>query len=98
MIGSKEHLADILDAIVANDQHYDTRYALITAALVVAAILRYPYGVRIDPENPEWAVVFIELPTGQVSWHLPQHIHPWDGHTTAEKFQRIAAYRAALTD
>lgn len=55
-----------------------------------------------------WAwVVYIELPTGQVSWHihdselpwfgfLPRQNEPghpsWDGHTTEEKYARCLAY------
>lgn len=48
-------------------------------------------------------IVFIELPTGQVSWHfhdsegplfngLPKYTAPWDLHSTAEKYRR--AYQA----
>lgn len=56
-----------------------------------------------DPSAPEYAVVLIEAPTGQMSWHIaPGDLHlfrhvqpttsisrPWDGHTTAEKYARI---------
>lgn len=49
-------------------------------------------------------IVYVTLPTGQCSWHihdsdLPLFSHlkkgdvQWDGHTTAEKYARIAAYR-----
>ena len=55
--------------------------------------------------DPEWTnVVFIDLPFGQVSWHihdsemplfadLPPYDRPWDGHTTAEKYARLAQLR-----
>lgn len=49
-------------------------------------------------------IVFIELPTGQVSWHIHKgeveqfyHLYmkeeesSWDGHTTDEKYRRLAA-------
>lgn len=54
-----------------------------------------------DPEEPDWAVVIIELPTGQASWHVapddidlftrvtPSEINTWDGHTTEEKYDRL---------
>lgn len=56
-----------------------------------------------DPEEPEWAVVIIDLPTGQASWHVSPddmdlfgHVHQseintWDGHTTEEKYRRLDA-------
>lgn len=58
-----------------------------------------------DPSEPDWPVLFIELPTGQVSWHfaptdvdllegIPTSERPWDGHTTEEKYQRLQALRA----
>jgi hypothetical protein len=45
-------------------------------------------------------VIYIDLPNGQVSWHipdsetplfdfLPQYEGKWDGHTTAEKYERV---------
>lgn len=76
---------------------------------VVAALARlFPSGVRktaIDGWDPAWQnCVFIDLPTGQVSWHfhdreahmfagLPEYTRPWDGHTTPEKYERVAALR-----
>ena len=45
-----------------------------------------------DPVDPRPIVVYLELPTGQVSWHLPAHPEQWDGHDTATKYDRIAAY------
>lgn len=52
--------------------------------------------------DPEWrTIVFIEGPTGQLSWHLhdsdvslfdglPRGPNSWDGHTTPEKYERVA--------
>lgn len=50
----------------------------------------------------EWLnIVYIELPTGQVSWHIHEDLLPlfahldydlkkkWDGHTTEEKYDRL---------
>jgi hypothetical protein len=53
-----------------------------------------------DPDAPEWPVIYIELPTGQASWHLSPddmdlfgHVtvgaRVWDGHTTEEKYRRL---------
>lgn len=85
-------LAFDLDAIVRHDTEYDTRAWLIYRALSRAQWLGMKCGFRIDAEQPEWPVAYIELPTGQVSWHMPQHGQAWDGHTTEEKFQRIGAW------
>lgn len=59
-----------------------------------------------DPTDAGWdpgwrTIVFIEGPTGQLSWHLhdsdvplfdglPRGPNSWDGHTTPEKYERVA--------
>jgi len=56
-----------------------------------------------DPNwDPEWTnVVFVDSPGGQLSWHvhdrdlplfdgLPAYLTAWDGHTTEEKYARLA--------
>lgn len=69
----------------------------------------FPSGVK-NTAIPGWdeawhGCVYIDLPTGQASWHyhdseahlfahLPPYAGEWDGHTTEEKYERIA--RAAL--
>ena len=58
-----------------------------------------------DPAWPaEWrTVLFVELPTGQCSWHIHQreealfHWCPawtkgWDGHSKEEKYRRLRAF------
>lgn len=74
--------------------------------LVALLTLLFPASLERHPENEVWEddwrwIVFIDLPTGQVSWHihdseLPlfEHIsrnqgRVWDGHTTEEKYLRI---------
>jgi hypothetical protein len=56
-----------------------------------------------DPSEPDWPVVYMNAPTGQLSWHIsPSDVHlfahvvkvepgavRWDGHTTPEKYERI---------
>lgn len=76
---------------------------------VVAALSKaFPSGVA-RTAIPGWAeewhgCVFIDLPTGQASWHfhdsqahLFEHLKPytgkWDGHTTEEKYKRVALLR-----
>jgi hypothetical protein len=77
---------------------------------VVAALAKcLPSGVArtaIDGWSEDWhGCVYIDLPTGQVSWHyhdsqahlfegLPAYTKPWDGHSTEEKYRRVAALQA----
>jgi hypothetical protein len=91
-MAKKQDLVDVLDAIYHADTDYDARYGLVLEAVSTADALGYPAGFRIDPTEPEWPVAYIELPTGQVSWHLPQHPVPWDQHDTYEKYRRCRAF------
>lgn len=102
-----EHLA--LEARCAaleesKDEAYSERNKLVR---LLASL--YPSGLKatsIEGWDPDWHwCVYIDLPTGQASWHihvseypnfshLPNYEGEWDGHTTEEKYRRIAA----LTD
>lgn len=80
---------------------------------VVAALARcFPSGVgrtAIEGWSDDWhGCVYIDLPTGQVSWHFhdshahlfagfPPYTGQWDGHTTEEKYERVAALRSRPT-
>lgn len=89
------HLAVMYDTDPPVD--YRLRNEWILRAVGLAADHEPPItvGFRIDPAEPEWPVVYFELPTGQVSWHLPQHSNAWDGHDTPTKNERVtAAFRA----
>lgn len=86
----------------------------IAAGLAVSMAVKLGYDINnhVDPEEPDWIVVFITLPTGQVSWHIPREEYwryfpgytpvrgrnPWDGHTTEQKNERIAAYAKGIFD
>jgi hypothetical protein len=73
---------------------YDERNRLTYEALAMAQECGFLAGIRIDAREPEWPCAFIELPTGQVSWHLPQHVNEWDNHTTEEKQVRMLRFIA----
>lgn len=83
---------------------------------LVALLARmFPSGLRSttveNAENwdPEWRnCVYIDLPTGQVSWHYHDREHPlfaglgaytkpWDGHTTERKYERIRVLLAYIS-
>lgn len=86
-------LPDILREIRANDTNYDERYRLVLIAVSLANQCGYKAGFRLDPEEPEWPVAFLELPgEGQVSWHCPPYPDAYDGHSTDEKYARIERY------
>lgn len=85
----------------AADLAYEERNRVVAALARV-----YPSGLRktaIAGWDPAWHnCVFIDLPlVGQVSWHfhdreaplfdgLPPYTKPWDGHTTPQKYARLA--------
>lgn len=86
------------------DSAYEERNRVVAA---LAAL--YPAGIKatdIPGWEPEWhGCVYIDLPTGQASWHyhdshahlfahLPAYTGEWDGHTTPEKYERLAALAA----
>ncbi|MGD0002873.1 MAG: hypothetical protein ABSE06_01445 [Anaerolineaceae bacterium] len=89
-------LAEVLMKIADNDQNYDVRNSLIVHAMSLALQCGFEVGVSVDLYTADWPVIYIELPTGQVSWHVPSHSKPWDGHTGDEKVCRIVRYADAV--
>lgn len=86
-----------------DDAYYDRNQAVMVLAKL-ALQLGYKAGLRIDPNEPDWPVMMIELPSGQVGWHLPKgeivgdwpaYDGEWDGHSLAEKRRRMTQF---LTD
>lgn len=91
-----------------NREHPEVLYACRRGALYAAALYARAAGIPVsvttdpDPTFPAYpAVLTLVLPTGQVTWHLPPSAYswglpadgpPWDGHDTAEKYRRVAAY------
>lgn len=70
----------------------------------MALALGLETGIRKDADEtvrPEFRnLVYIELPNGQVSWHIPDvdmdlftgfppYEKPYDGHSTETKYQRM---------
>jgi hypothetical protein len=85
-------LAETLVLITDNDENYDVRNTLVVHAMSLALQCGYEVGMRIDPHCEDWPVIYIELPTGQVSWHVPPHTKPWDGHSLDTKMNRLIRY------
>lgn len=77
------------------DEAYFDRNMAVQALAKVAQKLGYNIGIKDDPE---WPILYIDLPTGQVSWHIPKNelieVFPvysgkWDGHDLKEKRKRL---------
>lgn len=93
------------DAVADMEARKDAAY--LERNQVVAALAKaFPSGVArtaIEGWSEDWhGCVYIDLPTGQASWHfhdshaylfadLPPYKGEWDGHETAEKYRRLAA-------
>lgn len=91
---------------------YTERNIAVGMAVSMAVKLGYDINNHVDPGDPDWVVVFIGLPTGQVSWHIsrkeykayfPDYIpvagrNPWDGHSTETKNARIQEFSKTLFD
>lgn len=88
------------------DGAYEERNRLV--ALLAAIFPSKRTKTEIEGWDPEWHnCVYIDLPTGQASWHYPDshaelfshvpEIHvDWDGHSTEEKYCRVAETIARL--
>lgn len=111
--------AHAIQAVVARVQRAkDIAYGERDLCVALIAKLALACGNRAwlglhDPADKNWdddwrTIVFVELPTGQMSWHIQDSElslfafltdrslvlrAPWDGHTTEEKYDRL---RAAL--
>lgn len=108
-------LLDIVEDLIATVREQQRRINLVyternrVVALAARMAERDGFDAGVfDHEGeaePGWStVVAIDLPTGQVSWHLPdaeaaafttglpEYPGSWDGHTTDEKHARIEAF------
>lgn len=85
------------------------------ARLVAVLAALWPSVITFsDPNEPDWAVITIDSPQGQLTWHIHRddldvmgnmawvarddNRAKWDGHTTDEKYQRLSATLADLRE
>jgi len=80
------------------DVYTERSYLVAYLAVKYPAVMSYN-----DPNEPDWPVIYIESPEGQLSWHIAPHdveifshvkkVEPeeitWDGHSTELKYERI---------
>lgn len=82
------------------DEVYEDRNLL---ACALATATKAPSGWKKDPENSDdWAIVWIETPIGQLSWHVPIEMAAdlapprkpaeYDGYDRTEKNDRLASW------
>lgn len=109
-----DHEAALKAAVAAKDGAYTERnqcVALIARMALSAAMKAGIAKTAIEGWSEDWhSCVYIDLPTGQVSWHyhdshawmfagLPAYQGKWDGHDTPEKYRRVnEAARGAAHD
>lgn len=89
------------------DEAYSERNRVVSAFAFAALELKLKAGrarTAIEGWSDDWhECVYIDLPTGQVSWHfhdsqidliewLPSYDRPWDGHDTPEKYRRLERF------
>lgn len=103
----------VKDLMYALEEDKDKAYRErnLVLALLVECLKRgmtsNEIGIKQDDREDwedEWRnVLFIDLPTGQISWHLhkselvnfpnvPKYQGNYDGHTTEEKYERIKKF------
>jgi hypothetical protein len=109
--GERDQLRTVTGQLMSSkDSAYTERNRCVAAIarLAIANGWRAGLGSHQGDDltwDPEWrTIVFIDLPAGQVSWHLhdgevalfeglPPYAGTWDGHTTEEKYARVAELR-----
>jgi hypothetical protein len=89
---------------MSEDQAVDVDAVYRERAQLVAHLAAIYPSVMCESDDPAYALVYVVVPTGQLSWHVAErdydlfrHVQKsmpvrWDGHTTEEKYERLAAY------
>lgn len=81
------------------EEAYLDRNLAVQVIAKMALQLGFKAGIR--NRDGKWPLLYIELPTGQISWHLdskdlfgefPDYDGVWDAHTVDEKRDRIRKY------
>ncbi len=104
----REKTARIDELVQQKDMAYSERDRCVAAIAALAVRLNWSVWLgRHEASDKSWdhdwrTIVFMNLPSGQVSWHIhdselpwfdfvpmiPER--PWDGHTTQQKYARLA--------
>lgn len=96
-LGQLHKLPKKKESVGESDAYFDRNQAVLALARLAKA-QGLVVGVK---EDPEWPILFIDLPTGQVSWHIakkelvgewPEYSGVWDNHTLEEKRERMKRF------
>ena len=80
------------------EEAYLDRNLCVQTMVRMASELGYNTGIRDDGN---WSIFYIDLPTGQVSWHIPkldivgmfpEYLDKWDGHDVETKRNRLREF------
>ena len=93
---------DISDGYHTFDELYRHRVNLF---LALCATMPNKVQCREEPSYGDWICVYLELPTGQISYHVPGEyrpvlvdlypwtvVNPWDGHDSDKVAVRLLAF------
>lgn len=104
--------SDLDEMTARKDAAYAERNKVVAGFAALAMKIGYAAcrtRTEIEGWSDDWhGCVYIQLPTGQVSWHyhdseaelfsfLPERAASWDGHETDEKYRRVLALRYPTT-
>ena len=94
---TKKKYTDKATSSTKEEAYFDRNQAVLALAKL-ARMQGYKVGLRSDPDEPDWPVLMIDLPTGQVGWHLPKaevvgewpvYEAEWDRHPLVVKRDRM---------
>lgn len=81
------------------DAYADRNLAVLSLAMMARG---NGYNVGVRDRTSDWPIITVDLPTGQVTWHVPRDHVPdalpdysgpaWDGHDLAEKRKRLSEW------
>jgi hypothetical protein len=99
-------MTEKLESDTLQEAYYDRNLAVMVLARL-AGLLDLTYGIKENPDDPEWPILYVELPdiagpiVRQVSWHIPKeeiigewpiYRKEWDGHSLERKHYRMRNY------
>ncbi len=81
------------------NQAYVERDMCVAFICLLAHKLGWNVGLK-QGDDPNWPLVFVDSPLGQLSWHvkreelmffpsLSPYLADWDGHSSEEKYKRM---------
>jgi hypothetical protein len=103
LVDDEPEEAVVFESSTLDDTYFDRNQAAMALA---RCAIRLGFRVGVKPD-PEWPILFIDLPVGQVTWHIPSaelvgewldYVGEWDGHTLDEKRKRMDDFIATVLD